>query len=646
MKAQRFPGARGLAGTTLRINLTTGEVNSHPTDSKLMREWFGGRGAIARILYDEVPRDADPLGPENLFIMTAGVMSGSLIPAGAKIEFGSISPLTNGHGDSNMGGHLGPALKFAGYDMVIMSGISPKPVYLFIDDDTVELRDASKYWGLGSLDCEPLLKQELGEDFEIATIGPAGENGIRFSCITHDFGRQAGRTGQGCVMGSKKLKAIAIGGTGGIQVHDLDRLTGQVTAIAKRTQTHPNMDPWQKYGTAFFIEWSNDNAVIPTRNFQTTHFESIKGISGEALAEKCLVSHKACFGCWMNCGKYARAIVPGRQVVYLEGPEYETGSLCGSNIGMTDINQVAYMNWLMDNVGMDTMSGGGVVAFGMECFQRGLITTEDLEGHTLNWGSVDDAEHFVDMIVHRRGIGEWFAGGTKRAAEKIGRGSEKFAMQVKGQEMSGYDGRFAPGMMLSYMTCDIGAHHNRSWTITVDMAEGRETVEGRAKVVVYLQHIRPLFDCLCICRLFWGELDIEPEEIVESLNHITGWNIDTAEALKTSEKVWNLVRCHYLERNRANGRTFDYPPARAWEDKIPTGPGAGKGLTREQIETMLDEYYASRGWDNDGNPSREVLHDLRLDFAADNLEKIGLLGRPLPNGIPAVRGERYKPKAF
>jgi len=636
----------GLAGTTIRINLSTGEIKKYPTDSQLMRDWFGGRGAIAKILYDEVPRNADPFGPENLFILTAGVMSGCFIPAGAKVEFGSVSPLTNGHGDSNMGGHLGPALKYAGYDMVIFSGISPKPVYLYIDDDRVELRDAAAYWGMGSLECEPVMKADLGEDFEIATIGPAGENLIRFSCITHDYGRQAGRTGQGAVMGSKKLKAIAVRGSNSLKVHDLANLTKYVTDIIKRTKTHPNMAPWQKYGTAFFIDWSNKNAVLPTRNFQTTFYENIDGINGEQLVEKCLITHKACFGCWMNCGKYTKAILPGRQVVYLEGPEYETGALCGSNLGMTDINQVAYINWLMDNVGIDTMSGGGVVAFAMECFQRGLITEKDLEGHTLNWGSVDDTEHFVKMVVERRGIGDLFAGGTKRAAEVISQGSEKFAMQVKGQEMSGYDGRYAPGMLLAYMTCDIGAHHNRAWTITVDMAEGRETIEGRAKVVVYLQHIRPLFDCWCICRLFWGELDIEPEEIVQSLNYVTGWNIDTAEALKTSEKIWNLVRCHYLERNPANGRTFDYPPARSWEDKIPSGPGEGKGLSFAQIEAMLDDYYACRGWDKNGNPSREVLHDLKLDFAADNLEKIGLLGKPLPEGIPEVRGARYKPKAF
>lgn len=636
----------GLAGKTLRINLTTGEIKTMPTDAELFRKWYGGRGVIAKILYDEVPRDADPLGPENLFIMTAGVMSGCYIPGGSKIEFGSISPLTNGHGDSNMGGHLGPELKYAGYDMVIFSGISPKPVMLYIDNDTIELRDAAKYWGIGSLDCEEKLKHDLGEDFEIATIGPSAENGVLFSCITHDFGRQAGRTGQGAVMASKKLKAICVRGNKSINVHDLPKLNKQVSDIILRTQNHPNMEPWQKYGTAFFIQWSNNNSVIPTHNFKTTHYEDIDKIDGDQLVDHCLITHKACFGCWMNCGKYTKAEIPGKPTVRLEGPEYETGSLCGPNIGMKDINHVAYINWLLDNQGMDTMSGGGVIAFAMECFEKGLITEDDLEGHTLKWGSLDDVEHFVDMVVHRRGIGDWFAGGTKRAAEKIGKGSEKFAMQVKGQELSGYDGRWAPGMLLSYMTADIGAHHNRSWTITVDLAEGREKVDGRAKIVVYLQHIRPLFDVWCICRLFWGELDITPEENVETFNHITGWNVTMDDALHMSEAVWNLTRCHYLERHKGDGRTFDQPPARCIENPIETGPGKGKVLSREQVDQMLDEYYAARGWANNGNPTREILEDLDLKFAADKLEKAGYLGASIPGGIPKVRGEKYKPKAF
>jgi aldehyde:ferredoxin oxidoreductase len=385
---------------------------------------------------------------------------------------------------------------------------------------------------------------------------------------------------------------------------------------------------------------------MPVFNFQTTYYEDIDKVDGEQLVEKCLVTHKACFGCWMNCGKYCKAVLQGRLPVYVEGPEYETGSLCGPNLGMKDIREVAYINWMLDNLGMDSMSGGSVVAFAMECFERGLITEKDLEGHTLRWGSVDDVEHFLDMVVTKRGIGEWFAQGSKRASEKIRGGSEAFAMQVKGQETSGYDGRWAPGMLLSYMTADIGAHHNRSWTITVDMAEGRESVEGRARIVIYLQHIRPLFDVFCICRLFWGELDVSFEEIIEALRSITGWDVTVDEALRTSEKIWNLNRCHLLERIQTNGRNLDYPPIRSWRDKIPSGPGKGKGISFEQVEQMLDDYYTERGWDQSGNPTKELLEDLGLGFAANQLEKIGLLGKTIPGGIPPVRGETYKPKAF
>ncbi|MHB9097175.1 MAG: aldehyde ferredoxin oxidoreductase N-terminal domain-containing protein, partial [Syntrophales bacterium] len=243
--------ANGLAGTTLRIDLTDQDIQRLKTDEQFMRQWYGGRGAVSKIIYDEVPRDADPLGEQNVLVVSAGILSGCFIPGGSKVEFGSISPLTNILGDSNMGGHFGPALKFAGYDLLIIRGISKQPVYLYIDNDVVELRDASKYWGMGSLDCESLLKQDLGDDFEIATVGPAAENGILFSCISHDYGRQAGRTGQGAVMGSKRLKAIVVRGDRSIHVHDLASLSKHVMRIIDRTKKHPNMIPWQKYGTSF-----------------------------------------------------------------------------------------------------------------------------------------------------------------------------------------------------------------------------------------------------------------------------------------------------------------------------------------------------------------------------------------------------------
>ncbi|KAA0255598.1 MAG: aldehyde ferredoxin oxidoreductase [Acidobacteria bacterium] len=637
---------KGFGGHVLRVNLKTGTCERTPLDPAFARAWLGGRGFVCKVLYDEVPRDADPLGPLNRLVVSPGVMSGNFAPTGSKCCFGAVSPLTGAHGDSTVGGHFGPELKFAGYDLVVFEEIAEKPVYLFVEDEKVELRDASKYWGKGTIEAEEMLKNDLGEDFEVAVIGPAGESMVSFACVGHDYGRQAGRCGVGAVMGSKKLKAIAVRGTRSVPIHDLPALKDLTMGVIKRTSTHPNMAPWQKFGTSMFVGWSNEHGVYPTHNFQTTYFERYAGIDGQPLVDKLLVSNKACFGCWMNCGKYARVTLPEKPQVHVEGPEYETGSLCGGNCGFDKIEEVAYVNWVCDQAGIDTMSGGGFVAFGMECYEKGLITKEQLEGRELRWGSVDDFEHFVDMIVNRRGIGDWFARGIVYAAGQIGHDSIRFTAQVKGQGMSGYDGRGAPAMLLSYMTADIGAHHNRAWTITMDEDLGKDVIRGKAKVVVYLQHIRPFFDVASCCRLLWGEVDVTPEEHVESIRHMTGWSdFSLEEAMRLSDRLWNLNRAHFLERNGGPGRKHDYPPARFYEEAVPSGPGKGARLTLDDLDVMLDEYYAARGWSREGNPSREVLEDLGLPDTAARLEGLGLLGT-LMAPLPEVRGERYKPKAF
>ncbi len=640
----------GFGGSVLRVNVGTGDIDIRALDPAFARRWLGGRGFISKILYDEVPRSTSAFDPDNLLVISPGVLAGHFAPGGSKCCFGAISPITNGLGDSTVGGHFGPELKFAGYDLVILRGISPGPSYLVIDDDKIEIRDAARYWGRGSMETEKMLKDDLGCDFEIATIGPAGENLVTSACITHDYGRQAGRCGIGAVMGSKKIKAIAVRGTRSLAVYDLQKTKEVNLAIIKRTSRHPNMDPWQKYGTAMFVGWSNNNGVYPTRNFQTTYLENHEKLDGAELVEKLLVSHKACFGCWMNCGKYSKVALPDRPTVYVEGPEYETNALCGGNCGFERIDEVAYINWLCDHLGIDSMSGGGLVAFAMECFEKGLITREQLEGRQLRWGNLDDFEHFLKMIAERRGIGEWFAQGLAPAAKKISGGSEKFAVQVKGMGMSGYDGRYAPAMLLGYMTSDIGAHHNRAWTITLDDDIGRQVISGKAKLVVYLQHIRPFFDSVSSCRLFWGEVDVTPEEYIAAIIMATGWNEFTlAEAMTASERVWNLNRAHFLERNchlGKSGRAFDYPNSRFYEEAVPSGPGKGARLTLPQLDLMLDEYYAARGWGVNGNPSREVLLELGLEDAAGNLEEAGLLGRLSTELPPSTRGERYKPKAF
>lgn len=637
---------KGFAGSQLRIDLSTGTIRKSPLDPTFARKWLGGRGFVAKILYDEVPRNADPFGPDNRLVVTPGVFSGNFGPSGSKCSFGAVSPLSNGEGDSTVGGHFGPELKFAGLDLIVFEGIAPKPVYLYIDDDRIELRDASPYWGRGTMETEEALKKDLGEDFEIAAVGPAAENLVAFACIGHDYGRQAGRCGVGAVMGSKRLKAIAVRGTRSTPIHDIATLKNLTMSIIKRTAAHPNMAPWQKYGTAMFVGWSNEHGVYPTHNFQTTYFERYAGIDGGPLVDRILVSNKACFGCWMNCGKYSKVHIEGKETIYVEGPEYETGSLCGGNCGFDQIEQVAYVNWLCDQAGIDTMTGGNIIAFAMECYEKGLITREQLEGHELRWGNLDDVEHFVDMVVKRRGIGDAFARGYQAAAKRIGGGAERYACQVKGQGMSGYDGRGAPAMLLAYMTADIGAHHNRAWTITMDEDLGKDVIRGKAKVVVHLQHIRPLFDTISSCRLFWGEVDVTAEEHIDAIKLMTGWDDFTLEeAMRLSDRIWNLNRAHYIERNGGPGRKFDYPNARFYEEAVPSGPAKGARLTLADLDVMLDEYYEARGWGKNGNPTREVLEDLDLPEVAANLARLGMLGE-LTAPLPPVRGEKYKPKAF
>jgi len=636
----------GLGGTTLWIDLDEGTVKREKTSVEFMKKWLGARGVVAKLLFDEVPRDADPLGPENILIVAPGIMTGSFVPAGSKCGFGAIGPATNSHADSSVGGHFGPELKFAGYDLIVFRGQAKEPSYLYIDDDKVELRTAGDYWGLGSMDAEEKYKKDLGEDYQIAVIGPAGENGVVFACISHDFGRQAGRSGMGAVMGSKNLKAIAVRGTKALPVADLESLTKQTKDIINRTKTHPNMAPWQKLGTALFVGWANEHGTFPAYNFKSSYYDNWEKIDGTVLREKLVVADKACFGCWMNCGKYSKVDIEGKETVFVEGPEYETIALVGGSCGMDDIGNVAYGNYLCDNLGVDTISGGSVVAFAMECFEKGIITSEDLDGRTLEWGSIEDFEFLMKKITYREGSGDLLAGGTRRAAEKLGGDSIEFAIQAKGLEYSGYECRWIPSQLLSFRTADIGAHHNRSWAVTVDMELGRDVAEGKAETVVYLQHIRPLFDTLSICRLFWGELDVMPEEYLDTLKYVSGWDMDLKELLIISERIWNMNRAHLLLRNGGPGRRHERVPARHFDEEVPNGPAKGKKIPLEMAESMLDDYYRARGWDLEGNPSRALLEDLDLGYVADELEKAGCLGKDPEEGIPAVRGRELKPKAM
>jgi len=601
----------GYGGKLLRINLSTDKIESKDLPDKLVKEYIGGRGFTARILYDELKPGIDPLGPDNKVVVASGPLAGLFVPGAGKLTFAAKSPATNSYGDSNVGGMLAAEIKFAGYDTIIIEGQAKKPSYIYINNDKVEIRDAGKHWGKGAITAERALKDELGEEFQIAVIGPAGENRVKFACISHDFGRQAGRTGIGAVLGSKNLKAIAVRGSKSIKLSDpkgLLKLTKQAIADC---QKHPAIQMWLNQGTASVTVWSNEQGSFPTRNFQSGYFKDYQKISGDVMQKETIVTNKACFGCPMACGKYARVRKDGKDY-YVEGPEYETAALIGGDCAVGNITDLTYANWLCDELGLDTISGGSVAAFAMECFEKGIIGKKDTDGMELKFGDIKSFEWLMNKIARREGIGGVLAEGVKVAAQKFDKGAEKFAMQIKGLEISGYESRKAPAMLLAYMTCDIGAHHNRAWAITHDIAVGRDKIEGKAKRVIELQHIRPLFDMLGCCRLQWVELELSLEYYPKFLKVTTGMDYTFDELLKSSERVWNLTRLFLIRENKDFGRQFDYPPPRVYEEPVQNGPTKGSMVKKEDIDKLLDEYYALRGWDKTGKPTNAKLKELSL----------------------------------
>ena len=624
----------GYAGQTLRVDLTRRIIEKAPLKEEWVDGFMGGRGFTAKIIYDENPPQVDPFDGENRFVIAMGPLSGLLVPASGKTHFGTKSPATGCYGDSNMGGHFGVNMKYAGYDVTIIKGKAKKPSYIFIDNDVVEIRSAEQYWGRGSTDVEKAMKEELGEEFQILTIGEAGENLVNFACISHDFGRQAGRIGIGAVLGSKNIKAIAVRGTRSIPVFDPKGLLKKGKATYAACREKPGFKGWTPEGTAGITNWCNDVGALPTRNFQTSHCDYAEKINGKAILDELKITDKGCFACPIPCGKYGHARTKIGNV-YVEGPEYETLSLLGSNCELDDIHAIAYANYICDELGIDTCSAGAVVSFALECYEKGFISREEM-GMEVKWGDLESVVHILKRISKREGIGDVLALGVRGAAEKIGHDSHKFAIHVKGLEWTGYESRNAPGMMLGYMTSDIGAHHSRCWVLGSDVANAvggddggtvHDLIAGGASfdtlpradhravvpLVLKSQHLRPAFDFLGTCRLQYMEIGLEPFHYEALYYHATGRKMDfEKDLLRLSEKVWHLTRMYNKREIPDFGRKYDYPPPRFYEEKIPNGPNRGHVMDIKVIDEMLDAYYEARGWDENGIPTRETLesHDL------------------------------------
>lgn len=563
---------------------------------------IGGRGWGARMIHDFYKEKMDPWSPKNKIIVAAGPLSGLPVPSSGRLSFSAISPATGFYGDSNVGGDLVVALRRAGFDALVLDGVASSPSIVVVEDGAVRLDDGKVYWGMKSLDAEKALKKDYA-DSKVAVIGPAGENLVKIACITSDFGRQAARCGIAAVMGQKKVKAIVAIGHREIPMADIEAVERLFQETLDQIQGNKALPLWQRLGTTQTVEWCQASSCLPTRNFSAGLFEEAEEIEAEAMARRVRVGNKGCFRCELLCGQVS---VVGD--VKVEGPEYETLSMLGSNCGIGSVEEVVEANYICDQLGLDTISAGNVAAFAMECYEQGLIDSEDTD---LSFGNSDALNHLLEDIAYRRGLGDLLAEGVKVASQRIGQGSERFAMHVKGLEISGYDVRAAPAMALAYATCDIGAHHNRAWAITYDVQTSR-TGYGRGKVerVIYLQHVRPMFDCLGVCRFPWLEMGLDLNVYAQFYTAVTGIQTPLEQLLKRSEMVWNLTRLINLRQGLRRGE--DWLPDRVFDDPLPEGPLKGTALEREEFKKMLDEYYRQRGWDGEGVPTTEKLRELGL----------------------------------
>ncbi len=577
------------------------------TEKNEWLKFIGGRGFGAKIVWEQTGKHTDPLGPENVLVLAAGPLAGLPVP-GPRISICSLSPLTGIWGDSAVGGYAGLRLKQCGYDAVIIKGWRKDFAYLYVSDNCVELRDASHIVGKGSMEAQEELRKEYGNEVATLTIGPAGENLVLFACITSDYGRQSGRTGTGAVMASKGIKAVVLDGDADLPVADGESLLKLIEeAREKIIDNRELFEQFSKYGTMMTLDWAQSVSCLPTRNFTESIFEGAEGISASAVEIRVMRGKRGCFACPISCRTISEVRLNGEKF-YLDGPEYETMALLGSNLGINNVEDLVVAHYLCDHYGMDAISAGVVVGFAIECAQRGLLT---LDGLKAEWGNRETIFSLLESIAYRKGIGGILAEGVRRAAEIIGGGCEKYAMHVKGLEQSGYETRAAPGMSLAYGTCDVGAHHNRStiigWESKNDrLGTGREKVE----VQILLQHQRSLFDALGVCRFPWCETKLPFEYYVGFYSATTGVRVDEKEILKASERIFNLTRM--ISVRRGVSRKDDYPPKRVFNEPLPSGPFKGVKLDPESYDHMLDMYYELRGWSCDGVPTSEKLEELGI----------------------------------
>jgi len=618
------------------IDFSTQDIEAKPTPLEWRRMFLGGRGLDAYLLYKHAPKGCDPLGPDNVALISAGLLVGTMASASARTHVMAKSPLTNLLGSANMGGFFAPEMRWAGFDHLVIRGRADKPVYLYIHDGEIEIRDASKVWGAGVYDTQDMIRKELGdEETQILCIGPAGENLVRYANVMTGRKNAAGRTGMGAVLGSKNLKAVACRGTMSIGIkYPVEALEYNKEAIDQVISTKVSQI-MQRWGTGFIYGVTNTTGLVRTRNFQYNQLPDSEDIECENL-DKYSIGLDGCFGCQVHC-RHRYVIKEGPYAgTYAQGPEYTSQGAFGTEVGCRSMNTVLVGNHLVNDYGLDTLEVGSMIGWAMELYEKGILTDQDTGGLELEWGNDEAVLEMVRRIALREGLGDVLADGPLPAAAKFGPESLKYLIHVKGMSNLHSDERPTPSLALNIAVASRGADHLRGrpaidlYNLPMKVLDkvyrnpdgydgplinDYSEYEGKPRMVMWQEMVYMAVDCLGICKY---------HTVFLSPNHLSFTEFSKLVRLNTGLElsemdIWNIARrCYTIERmfNLREGmsRTDDWLPDRYFDEPTKLGLPVvrGKHIDREKFKAMIDEYYRLHEWDPEGVPTSELLQRLEI----------------------------------
>lgn len=619
----------GYGGKFVYIDLSIKKASKENVVESFCRKYLGGNGFGVYLLYNNSKPKIEPFSPENPLIFSVGPFAGTCIPATGKYIVNAKSPLTFLYGEGVASGSWGAALKLAGYDAAIIKGKAEKPVYIFIDDDSVQFRDAKDLWGKDSWETDSLIKEEIGdENVKVAAIGSGGEHLVRYANITNDRNRHAGRTGMGAVMGSKNLKAFAVRGTKSIQVAKLDELLSFCHQLIKDCQG-PATRSYRTYGTPASMSMQDAAGVSPTKNWQLSKCPEVcDTLTAEYIKKNFAPKMIACQGCPIACDPVT-VLKDGPFKGVAASVEHETLYGLGLSTGVGNYPAVTKATELCDRYGIDTITAGVTIGWAMECYEKGLITNDDTDGLELTFGNYESMLEVIRKIAYREGkIGNFLAEGSKLASEKLGKGSTYFAMHNKGLELPHYEMRALKVSTLGFCTSTRGGHHMTSSPYDLDLGGVQKIynqsgykieVDGQKANPVYGKYIADREDWYSIiesliCCKFTRNVFCSYENLTVLYELVTGIPMGIEEMRETGQRIYTLEKCFNVREGST--RKDDYPPPRILNDPVPNGPYKGARLTKEEYDMMLDSYYNARSWTSEGIPTKKKLIGIGLEDVA------------------------------